>query len=108
MKHMTIRQVLNGWIVNVGDNMIYQYGTAANDSATQVFQNISQLQEALPGLLSDGKCEADPMYTVRLTSEQCLESHKKAVEEFEAKSRQQIVTEKLAPFFPQNDPTTGT
>jgi hypothetical protein len=72
MKRFIIKQIDNGWIIT-------------DDVQTHAFQTVPQLQQALPGLLGDApKWEGE---TTKLTAEQCLESHKKAVEEFEGKNK---------------------
>jgi len=95
MKLLIIKQVANGWVIDLSDNL-YHRSLYETSNTTHVFQTIPQLQEALPGLL--GESEDNKMaaliskksiemfkadHATKLTSDECLESHKKAVEEFE-------------------------
>lgn len=104
MKSLIIKQASNGWIVNTTDNL-YEHAIVGNDNTTHIFQTIQQLQSALPELLGERSnklaeaCAGPIEQHGKLTAEQCLESHKKAVEEFEAKAREQIVE-------PKHDPAT--
>lgn len=90
MKSILISQVKNGWLVHANWRN-FDAGICRTEEDMHVFQTIPQLQEALPGLLHDKPTDK----TIRephITSEQCLESHKKAVEEFEAKAKEHKLT----------------
>lgn len=50
-KNMSVRQVMNGWIVVVEDSRVGDM-YCSNPANTYVFQTVQQLQEALPTLLT--------------------------------------------------------
>jgi hypothetical protein len=80
MKSINIQQIANGWLV-----------TKTLTEDTHAFRTVAEIQEALPWLLGDKPTTVDPVKippygkpsVPGFTAEQCLESHKKAVEEFE-------------------------